>query len=102
MSDNPWFNYYRGRGRMQIVPRNGRGWASLGALMAIILAPTLPMAMLGDSISPWLIAAYVALTLVVTILWVRWAIGRSQRVDLDDVDRNYAEYLEWKRRQGRD
>lgn len=102
MPDEPWFNYYRRGWQMQIVPRNAKGWASLAALMAIILAPTLPLSLLGDAISPWLIVAYVALVIVLTLLWVRWAISRAQRVDLDDIDCNYDDYLEWKRRNGRD
>jgi hypothetical protein len=102
MNDEALFTYYRGRGRMQVVPRNTKGWVSLVIYLAIILAPTLPMALLGDDISPWIIASYLLLTLVITILYLRWAISRSQRVDLDDIDRNYPDYLEWKRRKGRD
>ena len=67
MKDEALFTYYRGRGRMQVVPRNARGWASLLIYMAIILAPTLPMALLGDDISLWIVIAYVLLTLVITI-----------------------------------
>ena len=102
MSEEPLFNYYRRGWQMQIVPRNGKGWASLAALMATVLAPTLPMALIGDDISPWLVGAYVLLTVVVTILWIRWAISRSERIDLAEVARDHAELKEWKRRRGRD
>ena len=102
MSDDAWFNYYRGRGKMQIVPRNAQGWASFAALMVVILVPALAMTTLGDDISPWLVVAFVVLTLMITFLWIRWAIGRARRIDLDDIDRDYPDYLEWKRRHRRD
>ena len=102
MADEPLFNYYRGGWQMQLVPRNGKGWASLAIFMVVILAPTLPMALIGDDISLWLVGVYVLLTIVVTILWIRWAISRSERIDLDQVARDQAEFREWKRRQGGD
>jgi hypothetical protein len=102
VGDDYLYTYYRGRGRMKIVPRNARGWAIFALYMAIVIVPLAAILGVVDKVGPWWPVSYVVLMLVVTFLWVRWAISRSKQIDLDDVDRNYADYLEWKRRQRRD
>lgn len=101
MTDDPWFTYYRRGWHMQIVPRNAKGWAALVAFIAIVAAPAFLIGPLLES-TPWLVVPYLAGILLVTILFIRWAIGRSERIDLDEIARDHAEFQEWKRRHGKD
>lgn len=97
MMDDPWFTYFRGRGKMQITPRSGKGWA---AVIAFTLAVTVPAFGLPWAIgrSPWLLVPYLLLTLLLTVAFVRWAITKSERVDLTMTAAELAEFNEWKRR----
>lgn len=98
--DDPWFNYFRGRGKLQIVPRNAKGWAATLMLAAGIAAPTLAMSSLIET-SPWLLVPYFAVVLLAILLFTRWAKRRSQIIDLDQMGRDYTEFQEWKKRNRR-
>ena len=97
MMEDPWFTYFRGRGRMQITPRNAGGWA---ALLGFILLVTLPGLALPLALqrSEWLIVPYLVLVALLTFGFIRWAITKSELVDLDLSARDLAEFREWKRR----
>ena len=97
--DDPWFTYFRGRGKMQITPRNGKGWAALIVFVLLLTAPALLLPWLVE-ISPWLLVPYLVLITAIVILFIRWAISRSERIDLDEMSRDYADYKKWKRRGG--
>ena len=98
--EDPWFTYFRGRGRLHVTPRNAKGWA---ATIIFILAITLPAFALPWLVerSPWLMVPHFALVLLAVLAFVRWAKGRSQVIDLDEIGRDYAEFQEWKKRNRR-
>ena len=98
--DDPWFNYFRGRGRLQVTPRNAKGWAATIAFVIAITAPAFAVRWLVE-ISPWLLVPYFALLLLGIVLFVRWAKRHSQVIDIDEIGRDYAEFKEWKKRNRR-
>ena len=98
--DDPMFNYFRGRGRLQVVPRNGKGWAATALFVVAITLPAAAMPWLLD-ISPWLLVPHFALILVAIFAFTRWAKSRSRVIDLAEIDRDYDEFQEWKKRKGR-
>ena len=97
MMDEPWFTYFRGRGRMQITPRNAKGWM---ALLGFILLVTLPGIGLpwGLRRSEWLIVPYLVLVAMITFGFIRWAISKSERVDLNMTAAELDEFRRWKER----
>ena len=98
--DEPMFNYFRGRGRLHVTPRNAKGWAATAALIVAITLPALAMPWLL-AISPWLLVPHFALILLMIFAFTRWAKSRSQVVDLDEFGKDYAEFREWKKRKRR-
>lgn len=97
--DEPLFTYYRGRWKMQLTPRNGKGLAALLTFIAVLTLPAIALGWLIEQ-SPWLLIPCLLAILAVTLLFIRWAISRSERIDLDEISRDYADYKEWKRRGG--
>ena len=95
--DDPWFTYLRGRGRLHVAPRNAKGWLATIAFGLALALPAFALPALMEA-SPWLLAPYLALLLVALLLFLRWAKGRSQVVDLDEIGRDYAEFQQWKKR----
>lgn len=95
--DDPWFTYYRGRGRMQITPRNAKGWAAVIAFVVMITLPALALEWVIAR-SPWLIVPYVAVMLLLTVAFVRFSIGKSERVDLNMTAAELDEFRRWKER----
>ena len=98
--DDPMFNFFRGRGRLQIVPRNGKGWAATALFVLAITLPAAAMPWLLE-VSPWLLVPHFALILLAIFVFTRWAKRHSQVVDLDGIGKDYAEFQEWKKRKGR-
>lgn len=95
--DEPWFTYFRGRGRMQITPRNAKGWAALVGFILLVTAPALLLeTMLEQSL--WLLAPFLALLAAITVGFVRFAISKSERIDLDMSASELEEFRAWKRR----
>ena len=97
---DPWFTYFRGRGRLQVTPRNAKGWIATLVFGVAIALPALAVPWLVEA-SPWLLAPHLALILLMIFLFVRWAKRRSQVIDLDELGRDYAEFKEWKKRNRR-
>ena len=95
--DDPWFNYFRGRGRLHVTPRNAKGWLATILFVVGITLPALAVPWLVV-ISLWLLVPHFVLILLAVFLFVRWAKGRSQVIDLDEIGRDYAEFREWKKR----
>jgi len=98
--DDPMFTYFRGRGRLHVTPRNGKGWA---ATIAFVIAITLPAVAVPWIIetSVWLLIPHFALIMIAIFLFVRWARRHSQIIDIDEIGRDYAEFKEWKKRNRR-
>lgn len=95
--DDPWFTYFRGRGKMQITPRNAKGWAALIVFILLVTAPGIGLPFLLER-SQWLLVPYLVFILALTIAFIRFAIARSERIDLDMSAKDLAEFREWKRR----
>ena len=95
--DEPWFTYFRGRGRMQITPRNAKGWAALVVFVLLVSAPAFALELILER-SPWLLAPYFALLAVLTVAFIRFAISKSEQVDLDMSASELEEFRAWKRR----
>ena len=95
--DDPWFTYFRGRGRMQVTPRNGKGWAALAAFVLVVTGAAI---VIGPSIDrdPWLFVPFLVGMALLTIGFIRFAIGKSERVDLDMSAKELEEFRAWKQR----
>lgn len=95
--EEPWFTYYRGRWTMQITPRNGKGWAALLVFAALV---TIPAIIAGPWIerSLWLLIPFLAFLAVLTAGFIRFAIAKSERIDLDMSAKELEEFRAWKRR----
>ncbi|UUR07194.1 hypothetical protein [Sphingomonas glaciei] len=95
--DDPWFTYYRGRGRMQITPRNAKGWAALVAFVGVVTGPALLVSPHLDR-NPWLFVPFFSGVALLTFVFIRLAIAKSERVDLDMSAKDLEEFRAWKRR----
>jgi hypothetical protein len=95
--DEPWFTYFRGRGKMQITPRNAKGWATL---VLFVLLVSVPAVLLGPMLerSLWLLVPYLVLVAGLTFGFIRFAIAKSERIDLDMSASDLEEFRAWKRR----
>jgi hypothetical protein len=95
--DEPWFTYFRGRGKMQITPRNAKGWATLVLFVVLV---SVPAVLLGPMLerSLWLLVTYLALVAVLTFGFIRFAIAKSERIDLDMSASELEEFRAWKQR----
>jgi hypothetical protein len=95
--DEPWFTYFRGRGKMQITPRNAKGWATL---VLFVLLVSVPAVLLGPMLerSLWLLVPYLVLVAGLTFGFIRFAIAKSERIDLDMSASELEEFRAWKRR----
>lgn len=98
--DDPWFTYLRGRGRLHVTPRDAKGWAATILFAVALTLPALTVPWMIE-ISPWLLLINAAVVIVGIVLFVKWAKGRSQIVDLDELNRDYAEFQQWKKRNRR-
>lgn len=97
MMDGPWFTYFRGRGKMQITPRNAKGWAALVAFVGMVSGPAILVGPYLDR-SPWLFVPFFAGLAVLTFVFIRFAIAKSERIDLDMSASELEEFRAWKRR----
>lgn len=95
--DDPWFTYFKGRGKMQISPRNGKGWIATIVFVVLVSAPSLLLAPFLER-SLWLLAPFFLLLGLIVFAFVRFAIARSERIDLTMTARELEEFREWKRR----
>lgn len=95
--DDPWFTYVRGRGRMQIAPRNAKGWAALIVFVVLVTVFSIFIDRLLER-SLWLLVPWFALLAVLTFGFIRFAIGKSERIDLDMDAKEIEEFRAWKRR----
>lgn len=95
--DEPWFTYFRGRGRMQITPRTAKGWAALAFFVLVVSGPAI---LLGPWLerSPWLLVPFFAALAALTFGFIRFALAKSERVDLDMSAKDLEEFRAWKRR----
>lgn len=93
----PLFAYTKRGLSRQIVPLNAKGWLALVLFILVIIAPAFLLPWLLER-SPWLLVPQLAFVLVVTFGFMRWAISRSRRIDLDVSASELAEFREWKRR----
>ena len=98
--NDPMFTYFRGRGRLHVMPRNGKGWAATIAFVVAITLPALAMPWIIET-SLWLLVPHFALILFAIFLFVRWAKRHSHVIDLDEIGRDYAAFKEWQKRGGR-
>ena len=99
--EDPWFTYYRSGWHMQIVPRDRRGWIAMALFVVALVLPAFLLGPLFEA-NHWILAPYLILILASTIAWIRWAIRRSERIDLDEIAKDHAELKEWRRRMRRD
>nr|WP_314446271.1 hypothetical protein [uncultured Sphingomonas sp.] len=95
--DEPWFTYFRGRGRLQITPRNAKGWGALVSFVLVIAGPAMLVSPWLER-SPWLLLPFFASLAALTFGFIRFAIAKSERVDLDMSARELEEFRAWKRR----
>lgn len=95
--DEPWFTYFKGRGKMQITPRNAKGWAALIAFVILVTVPSIFIDRLIER-SLWLLVPWFGLLAVLTFAFIRFAIAKSERIDLDMSAKELAEFRAWKRR----
>ena len=100
MTEDPWFTYFKGPGKRQIVPRNGKGWAALVLFILALLLPT-PFVILYARQAPWLAFAQFAWIAPVIILFWRWAIGKSEVIDMRETNRDWQEFKRWREEQRR-
>ena len=95
--DEPWFTYFRGRGKMQVTPRNAKGWAALVSFVLVLTGPALLVSPYLDR-KPWLFVPFFAGLALLTFGFIRFAIAKSERVDLDMSAKELEEFRAWKRR----
>lgn len=95
--DEPWFTYFRGRGKMQITPRNAKGWAALILFVILVSVPAILFEPMLER-SLWLLVPFLVLLAILTFGFVRFAIAKSERVDLDVSASELEEFRAWKRR----
>jgi hypothetical protein len=94
--EDVWFVIYKGTGNYKLKPRNRAGWLSFAAFMTVLFAP-MPLAFLiGHPF--WGLAASMAVFPLAFIVFARFAKARARTVDLDAVDRDWAEFEAWKKR----
>ncbi len=82
--DDPWFITYRGRGKLQITPINAKGWAALAAASLASIAPLLVAGPYLED-SPVLLVALLLVMVAILLLFMRWAISRSDIIDVDAI-----------------
>lgn len=82
--DDPWFITYRGRGKLQITPINAKGWAALAAASLVSITPLI---VAGTSLeeSPTLLVALLLVMVAILVLFMRWAMSRSDIIDVDAI-----------------
>ena len=95
--EEPWFTYFRGRGKMQITPRSVKGWAALGSFALVVTGIAVTVGPWLDR-SLWLLAPFFAAISLLTFGFIRFAIAKSERVDLDMSAKEMEEFRAWKRR----
>lgn len=82
--DDPWFITYRGRAKLQITPANAKGWTALMAVTLASIVPTITAAVLmGDS--PVLVAVTLLTLLPIWLLFIRWAMSKSEVINIDEI-----------------
>ncbi len=82
--NDPWFITYRGRGKLQITPRNAAGWLATGLVVLLTLGvvlATVPFV----SAQPVLIVVPLLVTTTILFLFIRFAMARSETIDIDSV-----------------
>jgi hypothetical protein len=96
--EEPWFTYWvRPGGKRNINPRNAKGWAALAIFVVLV---TIPSFFLDPWLNrnKWLLVPYIAGIGLVTFGFIRFAIAKSERVELDLTPDELAEFRAWKRR----
>ena len=82
--DDPWFIAYRGRAKLQITPANAKGWVALTAVTLISLLPVFAI-MPFQKETPLLIVASLLITAAMWFLFIRWALSKSEVINIDDL-----------------
>lgn len=95
--EEPWFTYFRGRGKMQITPRNAKGWVALLSFVLVVSGPAILVSPHLDR-NMWLLVPFLAGIGILTFGFIRFAIAKSERVDLDMSAKELEEFRAWKRR----
>ncbi|GAA4009253.1 hypothetical protein GCM10022280_02590 [Sphingomonas swuensis] len=95
--EDPWFTYFRGRGRIQITPRNAKGWATLVGFVVLVSVPAIFLSPLLNR-GLWMLVPFLTLLALLTFGFIRFAISKSERIDLDMSASELEEFRAWKRR----
>lgn len=82
--DDPWFITYRGRAKFKITPANAKGWIALIAVTLVSIVPTIAIAASMED-SPVLIVVTLLTLLPIWLLFIRWAMSKSEVINLDEV-----------------
>ena len=95
--NDPWFTWYRGKGKFDISPCGVMGWLStlVFALLLIGMAMTVEFYV---RVQPWATIAHITLSLVAVFAFVRFAMARAEVINVDEVARDLKELKDWKAR----
>lgn len=82
--DDPWFITYRGRAKLQMTPANAKGWIALILVSLLSIVPTIAVAPYMER-HPLLIAVPLLTLLPIWVLFIRWAMGKSEVINIDEI-----------------
>lgn len=100
MTEERWFTYFKGPGKRQLVPRNGKGWVATILFILVLLLPT-PLVIVFAERAPWIaFAQFLWIGPVIFLFW-RWAKSKSEVIDMSETSRDWQEFKRWKEEQRR-
>jgi len=82
--DDPWFTTYRGRGKLQIMPRNAAGWIATAVMVLLttgVMLGTVPLV----ATQPVLIILPLLATMTILFVFIRFAMARSETINIDEI-----------------
>lgn len=85
--DKPFVLYRKGPSNFTIVPRGAKGWAQFGVWMALLVPPSIGLAVYAEANEGrpefWVaLAAYLVATLVWSLAAISWMRARAEVVDV--------------------
>lgn len=95
--NDAWFTWYRGKGRFKISPRTMQGWLSLLIFVLWLAAVTTAIAFYVPA-QPWKTVAHIVFVGISIFAFVRFAMGRAEIIDIDEIARDMKEFRAWKER----
>ncbi len=80
--EEPWFTYYKGRGRRQMVPRTAQGWSLTVAFVVAVSAPGIIVAVTQQLWILWVMIPWMLMSLLV---FLRVAMSHAEVVPIDEA-----------------